>query len=120
MARKKQKVPQVDPSPVPPTDAEWDRMIPFKKFIITEPASDEENVEHLFEVGDCVSVLPPNLPNGYGVEDGPAPPLSLMWLGIIKDIRTGQTDQPIEELDAWARVQWFYNKKDLSSVLPKL
>ncbi|KAJ3784945.1 hypothetical protein GGU10DRAFT_399762 [Lentinula aff. detonsa] len=100
--------------PEAPTNIEWESMALYKKFIVTKNALNEgeENVEYLFEVGDYVSILPPDLPDGYGVEDGPAPPIQVMWLGLIKDIRMRYKDG---EQEAWARIQWFYSKKDIKN-----
>ncbi|KAF5392715.1 hypothetical protein D9757_001046 [Collybiopsis confluens] len=121
MARRKQRTTagQVGTSPDPPTSAQWATMTPWKKFTITEAGEDDEETVYVFEVGDCVAVLPPDLPSGYGVEDEPAPPLQLMWVAIVKDIRTGNTNVNNGVLDAWAQVQWFYSKKDIAKLLPK-
>ncbi|KAJ3791422.1 hypothetical protein GGU11DRAFT_832980 [Lentinula aff. detonsa] len=102
-----------------PTNIEWESMALYKKFIVTKNALNEgeENVEYLFEVGDYVSILPPDLPDGYGVEDGPAPPIQVMWLGLIKDIRMRYKDG---EQEAWARIQWFYSKKDIKNSIQNL
>ncbi|KAJ3771790.1 hypothetical protein FB446DRAFT_84276 [Lentinula raphanica] len=102
-----------------PTDSEFEVLVKFQKFIITANALNEEDqdVSHAFEVGDCVSILPPNLPKGWaGVEGGPAPPIHMMWLGIIHEIRMRVKD---EEEEAWIRVQWLYSKSDIARILPK-
>ncbi|KAJ4001902.1 hypothetical protein F5050DRAFT_993034 [Lentinula boryana] len=100
--------------PEAPANIEWESMPLYKKFIVTKNALNEgeENVEYLFEVGDYVSILPSDLPDGYGVEDGPAPPIQVMWLGLIKDIRMRYKDG---EQEAWARIQWFYSRKDIEN-----
>ncbi|KAJ4490391.1 hypothetical protein J3R30DRAFT_76511 [Lentinula aciculospora] len=101
--------------PEAPTETEWESMAIYKKFIVTENASDEEeNVDHPFEVGDYVSILPSNLPEGYGVEDGPAPPIEAMWFGLIKDIRMRYKNR---EPEVWSRIQWFYSETDIGNIV---
>ncbi|KAJ3920537.1 hypothetical protein F5877DRAFT_77037 [Lentinula edodes] len=97
--------------PEAPTEIEWESMEIYRKFIVTENAIDEgENVDHPFEVGDCVSILPSDPPAGYGIEDGPALPIEAMWLGLIKDIRMRYKGG---EQEAWSRVQWFFSAADV-------
>ncbi|KAJ3716606.1 hypothetical protein C8R42DRAFT_678907 [Lentinula raphanica] len=105
--------------PQAPTDSEFKVLAKFQKFIITANALNEEDqdVSHAFQVGDCVSILPSDLPNGSGVEGGPAPPIQAMWLGIIHEIRMRIKNG---EEEAWIRVQWLYSKSDVEEILPKL
>ncbi|KAJ3966413.1 hypothetical protein EV361DRAFT_954102 [Lentinula raphanica] len=104
--------------PQAPTDSEFKVLAKFQKFIITANALNEEDqdVSHAFQVGDCVSILPSDLPNGSGVEGGPAPPIQAMWLGIIHEIRMRIKNG---EEEAWIRVQWLYSKSDVEEILPK-
>lgn len=66
-----------------------------------------------------VSILPQTseLPEGYGVEDGPALPLNLMWLGVVKGIRMRAIDGVDE---GFAKIQWFYSKSDARNVVQSL
>ncbi|KAJ3812944.1 hypothetical protein F5876DRAFT_74339 [Lentinula aff. lateritia] len=101
--------------PEAPTVIEWESMEIYRKFIVTENAIDEEeDVDHPFEVGDCVSILPSNLPAGYRIEDGPALPIEAMWLGLIKDIRMRYKGG---EQEAWCRVQWFFSGADVGNTI---
>ncbi|KAJ3887939.1 hypothetical protein GG344DRAFT_80255 [Lentinula edodes] len=101
--------------PEAPTEIEWESMEIYRKFIVTENAIDGgENVDHPFEVGDCVSILPSDPPAGYGIEDGPALPIEAMWLGLIKDIRMRYKGG---EQEAWSRVQWFFSGADVGNTV---
>ncbi|KAJ3882214.1 hypothetical protein F5051DRAFT_394840 [Lentinula edodes] len=101
--------------PEAPTEIEWESMEIYRKFIVTENAIDGgEDVDHPFEVGDCVSILPSDPPAGYGIEDGPALPIEAMWLGLIKDIRMRYKGG---EQEAWSRVQWFFSGADVGNTI---
>ncbi|KAK7062830.1 hypothetical protein VNI00_000325 [Paramarasmius palmivorus] len=106
--KKHHKPKQVEPGDYPvPTEEDWKKMTVFARLQVY----DEDDNVYVFKVGDCVTILPPNLPRSEG---NLSPPLLDMWMARIEGIRQRGDDGE----EVWLKARWFYTPEDVNKIVP--